>query len=120
MINVNSHKIHLFDVIFARFPKDDGNILIVSGCSFEDIKCSNDGNCVLFNDALDLCDVSMTGISIIDCESALYQSDHATKSELTLSDIMVETSKLWADETDTLLLFAAADSVLFFVIFVSL
>ena len=100
-------------LICPYFVKDEGNILIVRDCSFDGIQCSNGLNCVLFNDGLDFCDVSMTGISIRDCESGLYVSGHDSHSSITMSELEVVTSKLWTDETDVFLFFTASDAVWF-------
>ena len=86
---------------------------MVHGCSFEDIKCWNNENCILFNDALGFCDVSMTSISVTDCDSALYSSSHSSISAITMTDIFVATSKYWKEDESALLTFADTDSVEF-------
>ena len=66
----------------------------------------------MFNDEMDSCDVSMINISIKDSDSGHYHSDHASHSYITMSDVVVETSRVWIDENDAFLLFVATDSVL--------
>lgn len=86
--------------------------MIVEGCTFEGITCSNDEHCMILNDEMDSCDVSMINISIKDSDSGHYHSDHASHSSITMSHVVVESSRVWTDENDAFLLFVTTDSVL--------
>merc|ERR1719242_507851 len=91
---------------------DDGNAILVDGCLFQDIECRDDGNCVVLNDSLNFCDVSITSTKLINCDSGFYASSHLSQSDITFSGITIETAKVYAEDQDAFLRFENADSVI--------
>ena len=98
---------HLFSL------QDDDHSLVVHGSSFENIECSNNGSCIMFNDVLDFCDVSMTSVSLKKCNFAFYAAAHTSISEISMSNMTVETSAHWSEDENAFLQFSDPDVVEF-------
>ena len=108
----------LFSVFFAVFQccsntQDDANSLIIDGCSFENIECWIDGSCIVFNDDLDFCDISVGSTTLTDCDAAFYASNHGSHSYIDIHSVFVITGKLWNVRDHAVFQFADADSVWF-------
>ena len=88
-------------------------MLIIHGSAFENIKCWSDGSCIVFNDDLDFCDISIQSTSLKNCDAAFYASNHGSHSVIDIHSLSVVTSKLWSPRDYAVLQFADADLVWF-------
>ena len=78
---------------------------------FEHVTCYDD-SCLLFNDSLQSSDISISSVVLRDGDSSFYASSHSAVSDITVNDLVVETSKYWNSNDDNALMsFSSADSV---------